>query len=829
MALKIKVYIPLLIIPLIAVSTTFTMAAKKSAQEEVVAPPKKVKSNSKDQTENFFQSFVNFYENGIDEKLYLQTDKPYYSAGEQIWLKGYVLNAITHVPFDITQYIYVELIESRGGLASRVRVKRDSLGFSGYMKLDPELKAGDYTLCAYTRWMTNKEDDGYFFTKNIKIVNPITAIKEEEDSKKIKRAKVESSSSTKAKVLDYDLQFFPEGGALLANTPQVVAFKALAEDGLSTSIKGTIFNANNEAVGEFASSHNGMGSIHMVSKAGEQYYARVESNDGLVKEFPLPTVENIGTSIKVTKAEDKFLFQAYATDNTLLTNSYIVVHSRGRIVAVTRGDVSAVNTIYFDDLYDGVSVISLVGADNKTLSERVIFKRPIETAQLEIESNAENYASRKLANVRVKVNDSYGDPAIGGEFGVAVTDDSAVRFDESKGDITSYLLLNSEIKGYIEDPGLYFVGDAEEDAKNLDLLMLTQAWRRFDLERILNGEMDHYDLPYEKWSNIRGNVKGFFGNKAKDPKVIVLCSKLNVADVANIDKTNKFNLFGLDMPDSTTYILQAMGRKGGSMLTLNIFEEKFPDIKAGVFDRDITESYVPITFISQSKDKFLYDGGMTNIDIEEISVTTHKREKNSVSLFATKSTSREDLEMMPGQTLDNLIFTYIGMNITEEEVVYRSSSAPVRFIVNGVDTEYSSISMLVSDNIEQMEFYYGADASVFLDSEGGVFCITLREDYELASSVEPTNIAYVNQLGYQRAATFYQPKYDTPASQKNLPPDHRTTIYWNGKLKSDESGYIDFSFYTADKATTYTITIEGVTAEGEICRETKTIERTLID
>ena len=49
-------------------------------------------------SEQTFQRFVSMYEKGIAEKLYLQLDKPYYSAGENIWIKGYLVNAVTLAP-----------------------------------------------------------------------------------------------------------------------------------------------------------------------------------------------------------------------------------------------------------------------------------------------------------------------------------------------------------------------------------------------------------------------------------------------------------------------------------------------------------------------------------------------------------------------------------------------------------------------------------------------------------------------------------------------------------------------------------------------------------
>ncbi|HET7733340.1 MAG TPA: hypothetical protein VFK73_05815, partial [Paludibacter sp.] len=106
------------------------------------------------------------------EKVYLQTDKPYYSAGENIWFKGYVVNAVTHMPKSLSQFLYVELIDKSNAVITRVKIKKDSLGFAGYIKLKPELHTGNYVLRAYTFWMQNTPTD-FFFKKNIYIGNPI--------------------------------------------------------------------------------------------------------------------------------------------------------------------------------------------------------------------------------------------------------------------------------------------------------------------------------------------------------------------------------------------------------------------------------------------------------------------------------------------------------------------------------------------------------------------------------------------------------------------------------------------------------------------------------
>jgi len=106
------------------------------------------------------------------EKAYLQTDKPYYIAGEDLWFKGYLVNATTHMPIALSRFLYVELIDDADSVITRVKVRKDSLGFSGFMKLNPKLSTGFYTLRAFTYWMQNATAD-YFFRKNIYIGNSL--------------------------------------------------------------------------------------------------------------------------------------------------------------------------------------------------------------------------------------------------------------------------------------------------------------------------------------------------------------------------------------------------------------------------------------------------------------------------------------------------------------------------------------------------------------------------------------------------------------------------------------------------------------------------------
>ena len=112
------------------------------------------------------------YEKGIAEKLYLQLDKPYYSAGENIWFKGYLVNAVTLAPMRQSRYIYVELIDRNNTVQQRIKIRADEHGFHNCLKLPPETPRGQYTLRAYTQWMRNS-GKAFFYNRILTIGNPI--------------------------------------------------------------------------------------------------------------------------------------------------------------------------------------------------------------------------------------------------------------------------------------------------------------------------------------------------------------------------------------------------------------------------------------------------------------------------------------------------------------------------------------------------------------------------------------------------------------------------------------------------------------------------------
>jgi len=107
------------------------------------------------------------------EKVYLQTDKANYSAGENIWFKGYLVSAINHHENQVwSNYLFVDLVNRADSVVMSRKIRRQNNLFYGNLKIDANLPSGYYYLHSYTNWMLN-EDQDFHYSKLLQISNVI--------------------------------------------------------------------------------------------------------------------------------------------------------------------------------------------------------------------------------------------------------------------------------------------------------------------------------------------------------------------------------------------------------------------------------------------------------------------------------------------------------------------------------------------------------------------------------------------------------------------------------------------------------------------------------
>ncbi len=866
-----------------------------NGKQEQAAPAPKISAAD---TMNSFRGkvagrFMDLMDRGINEKVYMQFDKPYYSAGDTIWFKGYLVNAVTNVPKMPSNYIYVELLDHSSTLLQRMKIKADEWGFHNGIGLDPKMPAGDYVIRAYTQWMRN-ESDSFYFSRPVRVANPSSmdfyagVTYKKIDDKKVaatmtiykgpypitgqqvlckvkvggKESDVYAKSDAKGSfsvpfnittgrnsisievdtgdpeiykasfrlpdyTTDFDLKFFPEGGPLLAATMQRTAFKAVGVNGLSVEVTGKVYNAQDEEVGAINSVHNGMGYISvMVPSAGERFYAVVRSNEGLEKRFDLPQAVETGYALKIMSLRDRIVCDVAFTPGAPADSLGIVAHAHGRILFAQDYVPGQPKLLSTAGLPAGIISFTLVHKRTlEPLSQRVAFIPELRKPSVAILPDKPSYGKRERAEVKLTLADASGAPVTGGSFAVSVTDMNTVKWDTLAGNINSYLLLTSDLKGYIEDPGEYFRDDSPERAAKLDLLMMTQGWTRFEMSELLAGTLKPYTFGHEESQMISGKVTGFFGGVVNGADLAIFAPKAGYIDRVPLDNKLYFHLTGLSFPEKTQFALQAL-TKGGvkRSLSLDVDPETFPGLNAPIPALRPSEAAekLPEAFLNQSRKRYAYyyEDGMRVLDLATVTVTEKKQ--NSGLLFGVESSKTITAEQINEK--------YLGMTAMEmiRELYPRVARIHgFKAYIEDFPAEGDQLQQTYAEQIEKIDIVDGPDVLMLgLDNPDGVVVLIELKNGMNQGRVPLSSLVVVNPLGYKKPTDFYQPHYEVDSVRlKEKSIDARSTLLWEPRIKPAADGTASVWFYTADDPTTYQIILEGITEKGEICRAAATVQR----
>ena len=833
------------------------------------------------------------------EKLYLHLDKPFYGAGEKIWFKGYLVNAITHQDNAQSNFIITELINRSDSIVERKKIRRDSLGFHNAFTLPATLPAGDYYLRGYSNWMLN-EDPDFFFSRNIKIGNSIdntivSSIEYQQEDDTHYTAKIKFTSNVQAvfenttiKYLylengkiknkgkkktdengwisislpdlkspvarrievefddpqyiykrtfhlpvftnDFDVKFFPEGGALINIPHQNVAFKAQGADGFSKEIEGFLFNSKGDTLTNFRSEHNGMGIFTMNPVNNETYYVTVRTNDSITKRFDLPAIEPKGISIAMSHYKQEIRYEIQKTEATEWPQKlFLLAHTRGKLAILQPINPKRTFGKMNDSLFtEGITHFMLIDEQGNALSERLIFVPDHKPNQWQITTDQPTYGKREKVSLQIAAKDSEGNP-VEGTFSVSITDRKSIQPDSLADNILSNLLLTSDLKGYVEDPAFYFLNQDARTLRSIDYLMMTHGWRRHKMENVLRTPSLNFTNYIEKGQTISGRIMGFFGANVKKGPICVLAPKYNIIATTETDEKGQF-IVNTSFRDSTTFLVQARTKKGFAGVDILMDPPQYPVAthKAPYFNGATTfmEDY-----LMNTRDQYYMEGGMRVYNLKEVTVTAKRERPSSKSIYTggiNTYTVEEDRLQGYGQTAFDAASRLPSVTITNgSEIHIRNNSEPAIIVID--DIVYEDASDILKDiqvsDMSSISLLRGADAVILGPrASGGAVVITLKDPRNLPARPAQGIITYT-PLGYSESVEFYHPTYDTPEKKNAQRSDFRSTVYWNPELRLDAEGKATIEYYTPDSTAPEDIIIEGVDKNGQVCRILQTINK----
>jgi len=743
--------------------------------------------------------------NVLKEQVYIHFNKSCYLPGEEIWFKAYVTNPATGLLNPYTRNLYVELYNEKGKLIGSKILEVKNGTANNMLKIDYREQPGRYTFRAYTKWMKNFYPSEEFDT-------PLEIVGKSE------------AKEVAGEDLRYDVQFFPESGTLLAGTTDKVAIKALDPNGKAVALNGIIFNEKNDSIASFALSNMGMGQVVLTPENNTVYKAKIILPGGKEETVSLPKVETRGViaSINVFSG-NRIMAEVKSNDETIEKERlfYILVHANGNVyqtytTRLTREKSSVTFPLDLNSVGNGVNYLTVFDENFHPVSERLFYnyKKDIR-GKIEIKTSSDKDSMKlflRVLNDSVKHNFS--------RLSVSVLPGGTVsnRFTNS---LLSDVLLRSGIRGKIENPQYYLEKQDNEHRTAMDLLMLTQGWRKYEWEKITTDKAGNNpgNNNFENGFTIEGTVKRCLkGKESKNGSVSLLSPVNKLFSVTNIDSAGHFSFTGLSLLDSSRVVVSTANSKGngGNRAITAIVK---PDYKPD----SITKVKAFITFhdIIDEKREEPLKLRPEAIQLPEYVITAKRKSPFENSIYV--SPFDRVVEVTKNKVL---LYNHLETILRSEFGVHLKKSPDKCWLetLKGLvlklyidDWEESDACVIETYSIEQIEAISVNNVGNSIIGGGAVFLKTRTKPLDWGN--RPDYFKTLLIKGYSPPVLYYTPKYSQSPETESY--QRYASIYWKPEVVIDSTSAASFKFSVPKEINNINVRIEGISDDGTVFLEEK--------
>lgn len=756
------------------------------------------------------------------EKLYLHIDRELYAPGDNVWFKSYLVSGINNKLIPGYKNIYVQLIAENGEVIyNKLLLSRDGTA-KGDFQLSESLADGNYTIRAYSKYQKNFGEESYFHKRIVVSAskNSIELLENPEEKKPLK----------------IDVAFLPEGGNIVLNAINYIAFKAIDETGKGIPVKGKVVDETGNEVVSFKTSYKGMGKFIIMPQEGKNYFALVEEFPDFNFQFEPAKPDGISLNYKPDGNYLLFTLTRNLKKNT--TQNFILKASHKGIELfnsqITMNEFQHAQRLYKGLFPLGISKVTVLDESGNVMAERMVFVRNESEKTLQIEINKDEFKTREKVVIDVTSLLSQTD-TIDSKLSVAVVNEDYFSATGNNQTIESYLLLDSELKGSIESPASCFLDEQNIPAEDkLDLIMMINGWRSYywdDLEKYRGLELpDWADFGL----SIKGNVTKLWGGKPVEEGKVVIgpFSSSFLFEETRTDNFGNFNFDKLYLKDSALIMINAETKKGSRKTDLTIQPQiKFESyVAVEPLKTSCPDIMIPLKFYRDNYYRQLREREFkikTGILLEEVTSIGQKITGDGhFRLYSEPDMSlkitEEDQQYF--SVLDYLEMKSLpGVIISGEEIRIRNASRNPLLLVDGLDTDWTAIINTPIGDIDKIEILKSGFASATFGSRGGDGVISILT--KMGKGVWENNWERIihgritpRVRGYQQPSEFYSPKYTSENIQDGR-PDYRPTLFWNPEL-AIENGGTKIEFYTSDNMARYHVIVEGISKNGKICSAT---------
>ncbi len=304
-----------------------------------------------------------------------------------------------------------------------------------------------------------------------------------------------------------NVRFYPEGGTLVKGLPGRVAFTAYNDSGVNIDTDWMLTDEDGNPVGDNGRifTVDGRGTFEVTPTGGE-LYLRMNGSMKKKESFMLPVPESEGCTMKADMLRHDSVRVAVSVSDSLQGRllGYALMHN-GKILTCDTITAREDFSLCFsrDAMPGGVNQLTLFDSSGRIRSERMMWIFPRQTDADSLKITTEMTRLSPCCKVELTLT---ARPESSLSFSAM---DVATMTGGKEGNIRTWMLLGSELKGYVRDPEYYFESDDAEHRMNADLLMMIQGWRRYDWHLMSGVEKFKKVQPIEDRLYLFGNLKAY--------------------------------------------------------------------------------------------------------------------------------------------------------------------------------------------------------------------------------------------------------------------------------------------------------------------------------
>ena len=775
----------------------------------------------------YISSIRNFYEVNPVEKCFLHSDKQFYQPGETVWFKSYL--TLNGYPSTLSNVVYTDFSDVNGNVFSKAMWKVDGGTATGTIFIPDTLQTGVYRIRSYSLWMLNEPQ---------LIGEQMIFVLGKKD-----QAKVYYLPTTDLKV-----DFFPEGGQLIANVQNRIAVR------ITDANKIPITNAHIELIDDAKQKittpmvfENGIGMFEFTPLENKKYQLLINIKLNEQKYFALPSVSVNGVNLIVSNlSASKIFIQANAAESFITTNKfvYIVAQQNGKTVFVQKfnlEDAQNATVLNKKTLATGLFQVSMFNAQFQPLAERWIWVHQPSATTLTLTSDSVSFETKHKNVYTLSFN---GTNAPDLSVSVIPADLPAYDFVHHPS-IKAYQYLHANNNSAFVFCNSLPNVENETYSLWLDAMFLTINPARFSWQQIVSGKQKPLNYFFETGISVRGYVTKDKENMQFDSSKVDIITKgadsTTIFSTTKLDEKGAFAVNNLHFKKSADIFVQATTKeKKKRKVNYELLPGYIDTLSIKISKALWNPKFLAYTSIEKTNESFIKNYSVSSLGKELAEIVIIGKNKAELKLDSLNTAITTDVFRNSEFTkAPDSEFNYISFSQLFEQEFFGFrfnqgydrmgglDGTPATGLASGDLISYYLNEQPISS--EELTFINPSDVilvkvnrntNLHLGQMGpgpSVLIYTRSKGYKGKFGFNSTRLT-----GYSIPLIYNNPDY----SNKNYlhTEDRRTTLLWQPTIKFDSTGKAKIEFYNNDYTKKFKIVVQGIDKNGNLYYLEKIIE-----